>query len=95
MLSIPRRSSSTFAAGNAKHIAYTPTLDWLDRDTDGDAVPDGADDQDHDGVTNAAELVRDDTGYHVTNRFDSIASNPMDPCDPNINSRTCPLHPES
>ena len=42
----------------------------------------------------AVDLRRDDTGYHVQHRFDSIASNPMDPCDPNINSRTCPLHPE-
>ena len=83
-----------FDASNVKHMAYKPTLDWLDPDTDGDGVPDGADDQDHDDVPNAVELRRDDTGYHVQHRFDSIASNPMDPCDPNINSRTCPLHPE-
>ena len=75
-------------------MAYKLTLDWLDPDTDGDGVPDGADDLDHDDVPNAVELRRDDTGYHVEHRFDSIASNPMDPCDPNINSRTCPLHPE-
>jgi hypothetical protein len=84
-----------FAGTNAKHIAYTPTLDWLDRDTDGDTVPDGQDDQDHDDVSNTAELVRDDTGYTVQHRFDKISSNPMDPCDPDINSRSCPLHPQS
>jgi hypothetical protein len=83
-----------FAASNAKHIAYKPTLDWLDPDTDGDTVPDGADDQDHDDVANTAELVRNDTGYKVEHRFDSISSNAMDPCDPDINSRSCPLHPE-
>jgi hypothetical protein len=84
-----------FDGNNAKHIAYKPTLDWLDPDTDGDGLPDGADDQDHDDVSNAAELVRQDDGYAVSHRFDHIAGNPMDPCSPNINSRSCPLHPES
>ena len=50
--------------------------------------------QDHDDVANTAELVRNDTGYKVEHRFDSISSNAMDPCDPDINSRSCPLHPE-
>jgi hypothetical protein len=84
-----------FDSTNAKHIAYKPTLDWLDPDTDGDTVPDGADDQDHDDITNAAELVRNDAGYHVAHRFDNITGNPMDPCDPDPDSRGCPLHPEN
>jgi IPT/TIG domain/Bacterial TSP3 repeat len=35
-------------------VSYAAT-DWLDRDTDGDGIPDGADDQDHDGYTNIQE----------------------------------------
>jgi hypothetical protein len=35
-------------------IDYNGT-NWLDRDTDGDGIPDGADDQDHDGYTNIEE----------------------------------------
>jgi hypothetical protein len=64
-------------------------------DTDGDGLPDGADDQDHDDISNAAELVRKDDGYQVSHRFDRIRSNPMGPCSPNVNSRSCPLHPEN
>jgi IPT/TIG domain/Bacterial TSP3 repeat len=37
-------------------ITYTGT-NWLDRDTDGDGIPDGADDQDHDGYTNIEEAT--------------------------------------
>jgi hypothetical protein len=33
-------------------------LDFVDADTDGDTVPDGADDVDHDGYTNAQEQTR-------------------------------------
>ena len=49
--------------------------DWLDRDTDGDGVADGPDDQDHDDVSNIDELRR--------------GTWPMNPCDPGT-SRTCP-----
>jgi hypothetical protein len=35
-------------------IDYAGT-NWLDRDTDGDGIPDGPDDQDHDGYTNIQE----------------------------------------
>ena len=84
-----------FDGSHAKHIAYKPTLDWLDPDTDGDTVPDGADDQDHDDIANTTELVRDDAGYKVEHRFDSISGNPMDPCSPDVNARGCPLHPEN
>jgi IPT/TIG domain len=83
-----------FDPNQVKHLAYKPTLDWLDPDTDGDGLPDGQDDQDHDDIPNAVELIRNDTGFHVPHRFDSISSNPMDPCDPDPNSRSCPLHPE-
>ena len=49
--------------------------DMFDPDTDGDGVPDGLDDQDHDDFSNIQEL-RDGTW-------------PMNPCDP-VASRTCP-----
>src|SRR6185437_16728175 len=35
-------------------IPYVGT-NWLDRDSDGDGLPDGSDDQDHDGYTNIEE----------------------------------------
>ncbi len=50
---------------------------FLDPDTDGDGVPDGADDQDHDGISNVVEL---DGGTWA-----------MNPCDPlNLDARACP-----
>jgi len=57
--------------------AFPGTLrpDMFDADTDGDGVPDGLDDQDHDGVSNIDEL-----------RAGTWA---MNPCDP-VTSRTCP-----
>jgi len=42
-------------AGNFP-IPYAGT-NWLDRDSDGDGIPDGADDQDHDGYTNIEESL--------------------------------------
>jgi len=53
-------------------------LDWLDQDTDGDGVPDGADDIDHDGFTNADEASR---AVYWTQ--------PFNPCLPNPGSPTC------
>ena len=50
----------------------------LDPDSDGDTVPDGADDQDFDGWSNVAELFRGP--YRVQ---------PYNPCLPDYNSRTC------
>jgi hypothetical protein len=62
-------------------ISYRAT-DWLDRDTDGDGLADGADDVDHDGYANAAEIVRGP--YWVQ---------PFNPCLPDPHSATCSLHP--
>jgi hypothetical protein len=56
--------------------------DWLDPDTNGDGVPDGLDDQDHDGYNNIQETSRGP--YWV---------NPFNPCLPDPHSRTCSLHP--
>jgi hypothetical protein len=64
-------------------LTYRQT-DWLDPDTDGDGLLDGPDDVDHDGYTNAGEVDRVGTGTWVQ---------PFNPCLPNPQSPTCPLHP--
>jgi hypothetical protein len=57
-------------------------LDPTNPDTDGDGVPDGADDQDNDGWSNFVEmqLGRSRTGYRV---------HPFNPCLPDPHSITC------
>ena len=51
--------------------------DFMDPDTDGDGLLDGADDQDHDGISNSDEL---DGGTWA-----------MNPCDPlGLDGRSCP-----
>jgi hypothetical protein len=59
-----------------------PGVDWLDTDSDGDGVPDGLDDQDHDGWNNMSEVNL--RPYWV---------NPYNPCLPDWRSPTCSLHP--
>jgi hypothetical protein len=58
-------------------------LDFLDSDSDGDSVPDGADDNDHDDYSNIDE---------ITEGGAAVYTDPMDPCSPNKDSRTCRLH---
>jgi hypothetical protein len=55
-------------------------VDWLDPDTDGDTLKDGADDQDHDGFTNVEEIS---TGT------DGGLTDPLDACNPNPSSPYC------
>lgn len=62
-------------------VKYLGT-DWLDPDTDGDGLPDGADDVDHDGYTNADEVTRGPFWVQ-----------PFNPCLPDPKSITCPKHP--
>jgi hypothetical protein len=64
-------------------LTYLQT-NWLDPDTDGDLLPDGADDVDHDGYTNAQEYDREGSGLWVQ---------PFNPCLPDPHSITCPQHP--
>jgi hypothetical protein len=64
-------------------LTYLQT-DWLDPDTDGDTLPDGPDDVDHDGYTNASEVDRDRSRLWVQ---------PFNPCLPDPYSVTCPQHP--
>lgn len=62
-----------------EHYAGTSAVD---SDSDGDGVLDGADDTDHDGWTNVAELSR--ARYRVQ---------PFNPCLPDYLSPTCTNHP--
>ena len=57
---------------------------WLDPDTDGDTLPDGPDDVDEDGWSNAADIARDRDGFWLQ---------PFNPCLPDYRSRVCSLHP--
>lgn len=59
-------------------------LNYIDPDTDGDGVTDAADDNDFDGFSNLEEITAGGDGYYTE---------PDDPCDPNPNSRACPVHP--
>lgn len=56
--------------------------DWLDPDTDGDTLPDGPDDVDEDGYPNYQDILRG-----------PLWGQPFNPCLPDFESRTCPLHP--
>jgi hypothetical protein len=62
----------------------TNRLNYLDADTDGDGVTDAIDDEDFDGVSNIEEITAGVDGYYTE---------PEDPCDPNPDSRSCPVHP--
>jgi hypothetical protein len=57
-------------------------LDWLNADTDGDGVKDGADDQDHDDIANLDEL-KDELAS------DKKSQRPLNACSPNLDSRGC------
>ena len=77
-------------------ISYAGTS-FVDPDTDGDGIPDGADDNDHDGLSNLQEIQRP-ANWHTTYVSDTHAGgtspnpfarvNPFNPCKP-IDSDTC------
>jgi hypothetical protein len=65
----------------------------IDPDMDEDGVVDGADDNDHDGLTNQFEVNRPDNWLSVfatTNAWAYV--NPFNPCKP-FNSERCHAHP--
>ena len=66
----------------ADYAVVYGSLDFLDRDTDGDGLDDGPDDVDRDGWTNAQEAGRG-----------SIWTQMYNPCLPNPESSKCSLHP--
>jgi hypothetical protein len=84
-------------------IDFTGT-NWLDRDTDGDGIPDGADDQDQDGYTNieeshplgdpkadAATQAKSVWSWPVSGDYPNVDA--FDPCLPNDQAPSCPRHP--
>jgi hypothetical protein len=96
----------------AKEMPYPITFagtDMLNPDTDGDGIPDGLDDQDHDGLNNIFELARPvgwGTNYVSTSHnYDSLTNTltgahpdpyaRVQPFNPckPVYSQTCHLHP--
>lgn len=85
-------------------LTYSGT-DMTNPDTDGDGIPDGADDQDHDGLSNQFEVARPydwaltyvSTYYDGTNGGTTTPNpyarvQPFNPCKP-VFSETCHRHP--
>ena len=79
-------------------------VDMTDPDTDGDTLPDGADDQDHDGLSNMFEVARplnwkdtyvstahDGTGLGQWPANPYARVNPVNPCK-QVYSQTCHTH---
>lgn len=99
--------TSTFKDEKQYVLTYDGT-NPLDADTDGDGVLDGADDQDHDGLSNAYEVARpwnweatyvsingdahDGTNDGTYPPNPYARVNPFNPCKP-VYSQTCHRHP--
>jgi hypothetical protein len=89
--------TSTYKDEKVYPLTYSGT-DMTDADTDGDGIPDGADDQDHDGLSNAFEIQRPydwsstyvSLGHPGTNPYARVQ--PFNPCKP-VFSETCHRHP--
>jgi hypothetical protein len=89
--------TAAYDAEKAYPLTYDGT-DFVDADTDGDGILDGYDDEDHDGLSNAFEVVRpwnwDTTyvslGHPGSNPYARV--NPFNPCKP-VFSETCHRHP--
>jgi hypothetical protein len=74
------------AAPTAVTVQKVDPLDWLSADSDGDGITDGADDQDHDGVSNLDEWhTFIDGGFHDGKYA------PVNACAPNADSPFCLL----
>ncbi len=83
-----------FWSGEKAYSPEYPGVDWLDADSDGDGVADGADDQDHDDWSNLQETIGARVGtplYGIRSR--DIWIQPYNPCLPDWRSRTCSKHP--
>src|SRR3954463_13725200 len=65
--------------------------EWLDADTDGDAIVEGLDDQDNADFLNIEELER---GNKVgSGNHNGLWVNPFNPCLPWRQSAGCDIHP--
>jgi hypothetical protein len=77
----------------AYRYVYSGT-DWLDRDSDGDTLPDGLDDQDFDDFLNLEELWRGSQSVDKEGVSTGVTTgrwvDPFNPCLPWTGSRTCP-----
>jgi hypothetical protein len=89
-------NGNTFGNIETKTNAGTPapdydvanSLNWLDPDSDGDGITDGADDLDYDGYSNLQEITAT-----MPAPYAGMRTNPNDPCEPNTEASTCPIHP--
>ncbi len=69
--------------GALAHTRKVLSLNWLDRDSDGDTISDGADDQDGDEISNRDELVTE------VSSSEPVSYLPINPCSPNLDARLC------
>jgi hypothetical protein len=74
----------TGGAGGIIDVQKVDTLDWLSADSDGDGIPDAADDVDHDGVSNAAEYLG-----MIAAPFKARKLAPLDACVPSYDNAAC------
>jgi hypothetical protein len=65
-------------------VQKVDTLDWLSADSDGDGVKDGADDVDHDGISNIDEYLREVNSGPKDRQYGQL-----DACYPNVDSAFC------
>jgi hypothetical protein len=79
---IPAWWTSMYVGELPYSISTFYTVDPAVNDTDGDGVPDGADDQDHDEYDNFNEMQRSRAQL-------GLRVQPYNPCLPNPQSRTC------
>jgi hypothetical protein len=98
--------TATYTDSEKPYVLTYGGVDMTDPDTDGDGVPDGADDEDHDGLSNQFEVARpwnwfltyvsvggsDGTndGTYLPNPYARVQ--PFNPCKP-VFSSTCHRHP--
>ena len=68
-------------------LSYSGT-NFVDSDSDGDGIRDGADDQDHDDVPNVMECRRSHAQNGVAQSAQG-AVQPFNPCMPHLRSRAC------
>jgi hypothetical protein len=92
----PQWWSAFYPNETAYPIVYAGT-DLADSDSDGDGVRDGADDQDHDDISNLAEVSRNMASGRVPGSPANANPwwgrvNPFNPCLPDTGSRTCPIY---
>ena len=77
------RSPSTASTSHDRR-EKVDTLDWLSADSDGDGIRDGADDVDHDGVSNIDEYLREVNSPAKDRHYGQL-----DACYPNVDSAFC------